>query len=663
MHATDPRHKTLVKIPVGTNMTSQMISPRGHARPNLRENEETMECSLCLKNFTTPKLLPCFHTFCLRCLQEYVERNAHNQKFACPLCAFECVIPPGGGVDELQTNFYIKAAQTKLKIAANSPCEICNDGSRAERCCIECEQNLCANCSRSHLKMKSSRDHHLVSLTEKKNAGEGQVTSKTFCEKHKGDELGFYCRKCAIPICLRCKVTVHEQHTTEDLSDVASEIRVLLTDMLKCAQGVLPKFHGHLNDITYYNDHLEKEREKLKEEIVEQTKRLHATVDELSRKMVADVEDEYCVEMARLSTRRNMISDRTTSFSTQLHSANQVVCYGSDADIAWNRDSLAEQLQKMASLITPADMIHLKMDFIPSSDVTSAGVGDLIGALKKIRDPTENLKIEEFSSFSVDNSFKAINSVCPVDDGTAWIALGWTADAHLFYRHGVKIKTHVVSKTIDFIARDSESLIMSSNEQKSVGKPGPGFNLDDFATFPGYNPRGIAVTPDGDVLICLAQSAAFQDYRPNHKNKVVRLNSAGKMINEYGADGKLYMYPLRVAVNVNGDICVTDCRKLSVIIVKRSGEFKTEYSGQNDKDGKANFEPRGIACDARGHIFVADGATHAIHMLDHTGKFMRHVVTEDQGLFGPYSVAVDREDYLWIGCRDADTKVFKLNWT
>jgi tripartite motif-containing protein 2/3 len=78
---------------------------------------------LCLKSFTNPKILPCFHTYCLSCLQTYVEANAHNQKFACPLCAFECVIPPGG-VDELQTNFYIKAAQTKSSIAANSPCEV-----------------------------------------------------------------------------------------------------------------------------------------------------------------------------------------------------------------------------------------------------------------------------------------------------------------------------------------------------------------------------------------------------------------------------------------------------------------------------------------------------------------------------------------------------------
>lgn len=87
-----------------------------------------------------------------------------------------------------------------------------------------------------------------------------------------GDELSFYCRKCTIPICLRCKVTSHEQHPTEDLSDVASEIRVLLTDMLKEAQNVLPKFHSHLNDITFYNDQLGNEREKLKNEITDQVK-------------------------------------------------------------------------------------------------------------------------------------------------------------------------------------------------------------------------------------------------------------------------------------------------------------------------------------------------------------------------------------------------------
>jgi len=52
---------------------------------------------------------------------------------------------------------------------------------------MECEQNLCTSCGRAHLKMKSSCDHHLVSLTDRQTAGEGQVTSKSFCDKHKGE--------------------------------------------------------------------------------------------------------------------------------------------------------------------------------------------------------------------------------------------------------------------------------------------------------------------------------------------------------------------------------------------------------------------------------------------------------------------------------------------
>lgn len=272
-------------------------------------------------------------------------------------------------------------------------------------------------------------------------------------------------------------------------------------------------------------------------------------------------------------------------------------------------------------------------------------------------------QVEELSSFAVDASFKAVSSVCTTTDGTAWIALGWTADAHLFNRQGVRVKTYVVSKTVDFIVRDPEhNLIISSNEQKMVGKPGPGFNLEPFATFPGYHPRGLAVAPCGDVLICLAQSAAFQDYRPAHRNKVVRLNSSGKMVAEYGADGNLFMYPLRIALNVNGDICVSDSRKLSVVIIKSSGEWKTEYDGKTCDKQKSSFEPRGITCDSRGHIFVADGANHSIHMLDHTAELIRLIVTEDHGLFGPYSVAIDSEDHLWVGCRDANIKVFKLNW-
>ena len=103
------------------SMTS-LTTPR-NKMSTLKEDEELSNCSLCLKPFTDPKILPCFHSFCLRCLETYTEVNAHNKKFACPLCGVECIIPQTGLAD-LQTNFYIRAAQMKSSIAANSVCEV-----------------------------------------------------------------------------------------------------------------------------------------------------------------------------------------------------------------------------------------------------------------------------------------------------------------------------------------------------------------------------------------------------------------------------------------------------------------------------------------------------------------------------------------------------------
>ena len=41
-----------------------------------------LECSVCLENFQTPKLLSCMHTFCEGCIEKLIE----NQAITCPEC-------------------------------------------------------------------------------------------------------------------------------------------------------------------------------------------------------------------------------------------------------------------------------------------------------------------------------------------------------------------------------------------------------------------------------------------------------------------------------------------------------------------------------------------------------------------------------------------------
>lgn len=45
--------------------------------------EEVIRCPICLENFCDPRILPCSHTFCLKCIKNLASSN--QGQFQCPL--------------------------------------------------------------------------------------------------------------------------------------------------------------------------------------------------------------------------------------------------------------------------------------------------------------------------------------------------------------------------------------------------------------------------------------------------------------------------------------------------------------------------------------------------------------------------------------------------
>ena len=44
-----------------------------------------LECSICLETFEDPRTLPCLHSFCKNCLENFVE-GKRNDELNCPVC-------------------------------------------------------------------------------------------------------------------------------------------------------------------------------------------------------------------------------------------------------------------------------------------------------------------------------------------------------------------------------------------------------------------------------------------------------------------------------------------------------------------------------------------------------------------------------------------------
>jgi len=64
---------------------------------------QTIECPICAETFTEPTALPCMHTFCQNCIDDFTKDLARGQKASCPLCRAAFVTRGADGKSQVFT--------------------------------------------------------------------------------------------------------------------------------------------------------------------------------------------------------------------------------------------------------------------------------------------------------------------------------------------------------------------------------------------------------------------------------------------------------------------------------------------------------------------------------------------------------------------------------
>ncbi|XP_035681898.1 E3 ubiquitin-protein ligase TRIM56-like isoform X2 [Branchiostoma floridae] len=148
--------------------------------------EEFLVCQICFEDYDKPKVLPCQHTFCQKCLKEMLAKMG---KLTCPNCRLECQLPQNG-VEGLPTSFFVNKLRDIIKgsggvtRARTSPCT-CDDKSTTTSCCLDCRKELCAPCSASHRRPTANRRHRVVPKDDASGAAAGH-TAPTPAGGHSG---------------------------------------------------------------------------------------------------------------------------------------------------------------------------------------------------------------------------------------------------------------------------------------------------------------------------------------------------------------------------------------------------------------------------------------------------------------------------------------------
>ena len=289
---------------------------------------------MCMETFTSPRLLPCFHTFCLGCLQQLVRKQQSVGSFPCPTCRATTNIPPGG-VDKFQVNFYIEA---EVESSGNvvRTCDMCHKGPATHKC-SDCDQFACDTCTAIHASIAATKSHTVLNLKNTQTAGtKGAVLVKKerYCSTHREEKIRFFCTQCSTVICRDCKLTSHERHATTDLFEKSSEAKRLVLQVTRRSRdNLVPKLRQALQEAQNQKKKVQASKKTILGTLEQRAADLKQEIDkslaEAKRKLNQETDD---VDKIASRCIDNMTQELACFLSLVDH-AQRVAESGCDADI------------------------------------------------------------------------------------------------------------------------------------------------------------------------------------------------------------------------------------------------------------------------------------------------------------------------------------------
>jgi len=325
-----------------------------------KELDDMTECSICTEVLTDPRVLPCIHTFCLKCLLNYGKDKQPGDSVACPMCRKEFTIPDDG-LAGTQKNFFMEKLLHFRKLATGQvmqhiPCDVCSSDEAsagetvkpASKYCVQCQQNYCEQCSLYHKKVKSCSNHTQMDIGKQSEFVE-QISkiSPAMCEQHKSKEIKVFCQECKVAICVMCFIKSHKTHDCSDIEEVSDNLRGLVvtdtdkvTTCLKKTEELLPRIEKEKNDVIKHLDGIE-------DEINTEADKMIAAIQCHRQKLLSEVEAIRLKRVKQLEVVKQEVEQHMTALESFKRYSKTLLSSGTACDVTRSANSLHDRADEL----------------------------------------------------------------------------------------------------------------------------------------------------------------------------------------------------------------------------------------------------------------------------------------------------------------------------
>ncbi|XP_019633706.1 PREDICTED: tripartite motif-containing protein 2-like [Branchiostoma belcheri] len=629
-------------------------------------DDKFLTCDICQNIFDDPRILPCHHTFCARCLKRWCKGKS---QFTCPTCRYQVTLQETG-VSSLPLDFYKKnlldfrASKSKEIKEAHSQCQMCESEARIAGLCRNCNYFLCKNCLTAHSKAPALKNHNITLLN----------APTEYCSQHTDQRLTFYCRPCEKLVCHNCIKTEHQpgpEHDPQEVSKVAQACRDELQTLVGKTQNKLKATDYLLRiEATSIRTNSELQKKKIQEHFAQ----LRAQLDREEKDLTSRLKEMEEEQQTSLSEKRKDFEETSKPTEERLKFCREMLAGSSDVEVLTLREQLEYNLNHLKTqeisltdlpvnqeitFTTPQAMNTLPGNMYSPGIVEqeplrlSPGILESRNTSIKVTElPVECLPtnfivnmadsfpsvfhneetVMQLTVIQGEPDTKMMLTVSQLEEkrriilDTTRISEGvfeavWRPQTSGKHQVGIGIGSRNTTQWPRIVESSITFDVFSNNPVLKFGQKGS--QQGQFDT-----PIGVAVS--GDRLY-------VADYE---NNRVQVFDLVGNFCFLLPTSTK----PGSVAVQSDGTIVVR-CGTESVMRFSPSGELKNEFPLREHCT-----KPYGLAVQRNGRVVVADNVKHCVFLFEANGTMVKQVGGQGKRrkFDTPGFVCVDKEDNIIV---------------